>query len=636
MAENRGFSLFNEQKLKWLEKIAGNEFVETWRASAFELDPPVQYIISVFRKIESAAERVEFNELLAKVRAINHPSLLNVIGFTASEAVTARPTIFYEFCSTETLESALKEGSLTVTEKLMVLGGVACASQVVESKGLEMGPVDASNVFLNSEHEPKVCNFGIPKFVFGGKATAPIRAFGELAEKVMQDEEGDEAGSMPGFFVDLCAQCDVCGEKMTFEGIVRSFMSEGFLVRGADAQVAQDYLIKAMSPEFAKKMVIAMFQQAETHKAHVEGLRTDIDFLSDEFRKVRKQLNESCEEDRGMYDVTQEVKCMRQEMAEMRKLLDGFLAPDPRITLPVSFDKIGVFGYLINSQRSPFDRFVIASQSSGDLYSIIDKDNPGNFSSGSGNYEWVQFQFNRPITVNKVMIQSAHRSFMRSWSIVSIDEDGNSKTLYQTTDDPALNGVNFSVTVDITPAKSRIFRIEKMGPNWANTNFIRIKNVEFYSPSEEFEGGVFATLLKQSHGDPHKADVVMTASNFDFRNFHALSPPRSLCTLYDPDNQPWIQFELTKGKIIVEGYRMQQLGAFLFDKWSVHASVDKKNWVLLDRRSGNVGKSPLKVVRCPTTVPYSVFRVVCEMDNSDGDVKLRMRHFDLFGVYLED
>ena len=630
MAEKSGFSLFNDQKLKWIEKISENEWIETWRASAFEQNPPVQFTVSVFKKVMSEEEKAKFNDLVTKSASVTHQSLLKIVGFTSEDAWTSRPTIFYEFCSTETLENAITADSLTTTEKLIIVSGIACAAQLFESKGLDIGPVTPNTVFLNSEHEPKLFNFGIPSFFDDQKS--PIIAFGSLVKTVMEED-----GEMPCFFEDLCAQCESDWvSRMSFEGIVRSFMSEGFLIDGCDPFAFHDYLIKAMSSEFAKKMVIAMFQQSEMHKSHVEELRTDIECLTGQFRRVRKQLTESVEEDRGIYDISQEVKSIRNEMASMKKMLEGFLEPAGHIHLPVSFDKIGIFGYLINSQKSIFDRPVIASQSSGDIYCIINANDPGNFSSGSGNYEWVQFEFKTPITVSSVMVQSAHRAFIRDWSVVAIDDDGHSTTLYQNKQDKRFNGVDKKVTVELPVTTSRIFRIEKMGLNWADTNFIRIKNVEFYAPDGEFENGVFEKLLEKSGGDPHTADVVVTASNFDFRSFHMMSPPRSLCTLYDENNQPWIQFRLTKGKMLVQGYRMQQIAAWQFGKWSLQATVDGKEWVVLDRRSEDVSSSPLKVVSCEVPVPYKIFRVVCEMEKGKGDLKLRFRHFDLFGTYIED
>ena len=641
MSGARGFSLFRDQKLKWKEKLTENGLFETWSAVAFESTPPVPYTVSVFKdRLHHSLTESSFVELVTKASRVQHPSLLKILGFSVSESFTQKPTLFYEFCSNETVERALEENALTTTEKLVVLSGVACASQAFESRGLRIGPVSAASVFLNEKREPRICNYGVIQALSG---TSDIAAFGALVREVMSakednDDERDECVCpvMPGFFVDLYSQCDNDElSKVTFESVVRSFMSEGFIVEGADGWAVRDYQIRVIAPEFSRKMVIEMYQQSITHRANVDRLQTNIDVLSDKLRDVTRSVVQSCTGDRELYDMVQNMKRMRGEVTEMKKTLKRFVDSKRKVTMELAEDKKGIFAYLIESQRSPFDRFVIASQSSGDVYCVIDRNDPNNFSSGSGTCEWIQFEFPAPITVKSVMIQSAHRAFMKSWSVSAINDDNEQTILYKTENNAALNGQGKKVTIDIPVTTSKIFRIEKTGVNWSGTNFARFKNVELYSPDSEFADGVFATLVARAGGDPHRADVIVSASSFDFSSFHILSSPRSLCTLYDEDNRPWIQFELTKGKAIVQGYRMQQLNDFPFDRWSLQGSVNKEDWIVIDRQCGGLTDDPIKLIVCETSMAFRVFRVVSEMEKNDGDVKLRLRHFDLFGVYMD-
>ena len=640
MSVNSGFSLFRDQKLKWKDKLTETCLFETWTAVSLESDPEVHYTISVFKdRLRDSVDQRHFIELVRRISTIQHPSLLKILGFSVSESFTQKPTIFYEFCSSQTAEHALEENILTTTDKLVILTGVACVAQAFESKGMRIGPVSASSIFLSDRHEPKVCNYGVTQLIPG---KSDISAFGALVREMMsikEDTDNDTDGVfpvMPGFFVDLYSQCDNHElSKLTFESIVRSFMSEGFIVEGADGWTVRDYQIRVILPEFSRKMVIAMYQQSTTHKGHIEKLQENIEFLTDKVGDVKKSVSESRAADQEMYDIVLEVRGIRSEMMKMKRTLRGFLRETHNVKIDLSRDGNGIFAYLINSQKSPFDRYVIASQSSGDVYCVIDQKDPGNFSSGSGTREWIQFEFPEPITVKSVMIQSAHRAFLKSWSIVAIDDEGNETTLYETKNDKALNGDGKKATVDVPVTTSRIFRIEKTGVNWAGTNFARFKNVELYSPSPEFSEGVFATLLSRSGGDPHRADVIVSASSFDFGSFHMLSSPRSLCTLYDEDNRPWIQFELTRGLALVQGYRMQQLNNFPFDRWSLQGSLDKKEWFVIDRQRGTKYDNPIKLVKCETSTAFRFFRIVSEMEKDEGDVKLRLRHFDLFGIYMD-
>jgi hypothetical protein len=206
-------------------------------------------------------------------------------------------------------------------------------------------------------------------------------------------------------------------------------------------------------------------------------------------------------------------------------------------------------------------------------------------------------------------------------------------TLYSTKDNQDLNGPGKEVTIDVFPTVSRVFRLDKQGRNWAGTNFVRVKNIELFSDDPDFAGGVFKTLVAQAKGDPHHADVVVSASNFDFQRVHELSPSRSICTLFDQD-QPCLQFEIVNGRVIIQGYRMQQLSGFGFEKWSVQGSNDGAEWIVLDRRDSS-DDMLVKMYRCDTHLAVKFVRLVSEEESDGDDVKLRLRHFDVFGIYLD-
>ena len=109
---------------------------------------------------------------------------------------------------------------------------------------------------------------------------------------------------------------------------------------------------------------------------------------------------------------------------------------------------------------------MVFSQSNGDIYCIIDPDSPGYYSSGSGEYEWVQFEFQELISVVLFKIKSAHHG------------DWNETILYKKKDDQTLNG---EITFNFKAIEAKRFRIEKFRENWVGTNFMLIKNFEFYS-----------------------------------------------------------------------------------------------------------------------------------------------------------
>jgi hypothetical protein len=358
--------------------------------------------------------------------------------------------------------------------------------------------------------------------------------------------------------------------------------------------------------------------------------------VSDIDRKVEKVQQDIAgfrEATRTVAAISDSIRALQEEFKQVKFGLAVYCQPRARVELPLSEELGGIFNYLIAAQKNPFDRKVIASQSSGDVVNIIDPNSTDNYSSSSGETEWIQFEFPQAISVNALRVQSAHRCFLRTWSFLALDHEGGRTELYSVVDDARLNGTGSTVLVNIRATSSKIFRLEKRGLNWGGeTNFFRVKNIELFSEDPNYIGGVFKTLVGRVN-DPHRAAVLVTTSNFDFQSYHLKGAKNSLCTLSDKE-QPWIQWELVEGVAVVQGYRLEQLHSFLLEFWSLQASTDAVTWNILDRRAGEQGTALLRVFPVKSFTPWKYFRIVYEAPGEAGDIKLRIRHFDIFGVYL--
>lgn len=643
MAEDE-FSEFEGRRLSFTEQLVEDDNFESWIAT----DGEKQYIVTVLSEpFEDSSREQKFTEVLTKLSTIQSPTLLPIIGFTASNPASGLPTIFYECSSRKPLEPFLKPNDqLSNTEKLIIISGVVAAAQTLEGNGVDVGPLSPESVLLDDAKEPCLFNYGLTEIIDDDCDESSIVSFGTLimqvmATKIRDDSSDDDDSSdseqipiMPGFFVDLYSQCDEDSEiQLSFEDVLRLFMSEQFIIPGADASAVHAYQIRVVSLDFSKKMVIEIYQQSEIRKAQCDELQSVVDYLTEELETAKSDADDFANEERKTQKMIEEKESLSRELDNLSYLLRCFMKPGCKVDIPLSAEKMGIFGYLVSSQKYACDKFLVASQSSGDVYCIIDENSKDNFSTGDGEVEWVQFEFPKPISVCSVKIRSAHRSFMKNWSILAISESGKTRTLYEAKDEPGLNGKGKEMIVDVPATQSKVFRIRKTGKNWAGTNFARIKHVELYSEEPEYCGGVFKRLLERCGGDPHKAAVLVTASNFDFRSFHKLYPRRSLCTLYDTD-KPWIQFEITRGRAIVHAYRMKQHAEFRFDKWSLLGSNDGVTWATIDRQNGKRPRDPLIIVECRCNIPYQMFRIVSDMPLTD-DLKLRIAHFDIFGIYLE-
>ena len=639
------FSEFQGRKLVLDEQLVDEPELETWIAR----DSEAKYVVTVLSEpITDPSRQQIFIDTLSRMSNLRSQTLLPILGFTLCDPFSNLPTITYEFCSDQTLEELLNPNDqLTNTQKLVILSGIVAAAELFEGNGLDIGPLSADAVFLDSANEPKLVNCGLARLIDEDCDDSVIGSFGALILQVMatkiKDESSDDEDSsdseripiMPEFFVDLYSQCDEDSEAyLSFGDILRLFMSEEFIIPGADARAVHAYQIKVVSREFSKKMVIEIYQQSEIRRAQCDEMQSVVDYLTEELDSVKSDAEEFANKDRNIEKMKEERDKLMREMSDISYLMKCFTKEGCKVNIPVSAERIGIFGYLVASQKPSRDKFVVASQSSGDLYRIIDEHTTDNFSTGCDECEWVQFEFPKPISICSFKIRSAHKSFMKNWTITAISESGKQRTLFTATDEQGLNGPGKEMIVDVTATSSKVFRIQKTGLNWEGTNFARIKHVEMYSEEPEYCGGVFKTLLSRCGGDPHKAAVLITASNFDFSHFHKLSPSHSLCTLYDLD-KPWIQFELTRGRVAIQGYRMQQYKDFMFSRWSLLGSNDGTNWKVIDKRNERVAKSPLRIINCTCDIPYRIFRIVSDMPNDDHCLKMRIRHFDIFGIYLD-
>ncbi|KAH0795830.1 TKL family protein kinase [Histomonas meleagridis] len=365
------------------------------------------------------------------------------------------------------------------------------------------------------------------------------------------------------------------------------------------------------------------------------ALNEKVNDLTEEITELKEQFARYQQEDHDFKVQAYKIQELEKLVFDAVNVLNTYSFMKNELHIPLSMTDGGIFSYLINSQETVFSRSVIPSQSSGDVYCVINKNDPGNFSTGSSTKEYIKFLFPYPIRITGFSIQSSYRSFLRTWKVKTYDEDGDPTTIFRTKNDQSLNGEDkkLDITLDKVITTNKV-KIIKKGYNWSKTKFVRIKNFELFSDQPEFIGGVFANMIKRANGDPHRADVYITSSNFDFRRFHKLSPSHSLCTLNDADSS-WFQCELTKGKAVVQGYRLQFLSSFPITKYSIQGSNDLENWTVLDRVSTTKGETALLVVReCHSMQPFKYIRFFNEMVLEEK--KLRFRHFDIFGVYLPE
>ena len=495
-----------------------------------------------------------------------HPLLLPISSFSFNnndDGEKGNLTVVYKLPENcEKMESICNIYNFSKSNSSIIAFGVASLFQAIEKTKLFNSKLDLSYILVNEKFEPFVVLLGISEF-----GESLYKLYFSLLNKIIGDDN---------YINSFKKEMDNYLKEDVFDRIIQEiFFSSKF---NTDDENVENYHKRLLSKDLAIKLWRGLNQDNLT-------LNKKINNLSDEIERLKEQFGQFQQEDHNYKAQEYSIQELKNTVLHSVALMNTYAFTKNELKIPLSLKNAGIFSYLINSQETKFEKLVVPSQSSGDLYCIIDSQSSDNYSSGSSTKEYIKFEFPNPIRVNGFKIQSAHRSFLRTWKLKSVDDyDDTEEVIFKTKDDHSLDGVNKELIVHFDePITSSIFIIEKNGVNWSNTKFFRVKNVEFFSDQPQFRNGVFKTLVNEAGGDPHKADVYITASSFDFKRFHKLSPSHSLCTLNDPQSS-WYQFELTKGKAIVQGYRIQFLFDYLINKFTLKGSNDMKHWNVIDRQ----------------------------------------------------
>lgn len=298
----------------------------------------------------------------------------------------------------------------------------------------------------------------------------------------------------------------------------------------------------------------------------------------------------------------------------------------------------GILGMLKKKEKSPFDPLFVASQSSRYIYDIINPfNNEGVFgtSNDKNNKFFIEFSFEKPITVNGMKIFTANKRFPRSFDI---EVDGILVSSIK--DAIELYDENKDVVVYFDPVKASKVRFIQTGPNWDEDNYyLHIKRIELLSPEEQYSKGIFETLIRNSeHHDPQRCGVVISSSIFDLNSFHMLNSTNNVDTLNLKDQ--WFQVEITQGKVILDGFRLKRYGRHKMRNYKIICTDDDgkpmSEWTTLieinEQKSGEhkdldvyefeKSSDPVKFIRIVQTGPT--------WSNRDY---LSFYHFDLFGKY---
>lgn len=162
-----------ERVLKPGERIGGFQVLEVlgaggmavvYKSLQLSLNRPVALKILNSRFSRDPAFIQRFEQEAGALAALNHPNIVNVIDKGQAE------NLYYfvmEYVPGTSLDKAIIEGHLTISDYLIIIMGIRDALTYVHSRGIVHRDIKPANILLSDEGRVKVSDFGIAHIAWG-------------------------------------------------------------------------------------------------------------------------------------------------------------------------------------------------------------------------------------------------------------------------------------------------------------------------------------------------------------------------------------------------------------------------------------------------------------------------------------
>lgn len=358
----------------------------------------------------------------------------------------------------------------------------------------------------------------------------------------------------------------------------------------------------------------------------ITDINDDLKEKSDDIMSIKENVLNANDQ---ILKYSKEMENMNINNAELIKRVYNYF------TCEVSQTGKGILNELKQREKNKFEPLFIPSQSSDDIYCIIDPNNDkGKFETNCGNF-FIEFELENKINIIGIKLTSSNRWFPKSFNI---EIDGILHKSVKNANE--LNGEYKEMEIRFKCIKGKKLRII-FTSNWnQNPKFIELKKIEIISSEEKYSKGVFWTFINECKTyDPHKSHIYISSTRFDFNSFFLLDAEYTICT--GSENNPWFQIELTQGIAILTGFRLKRYFYSKMKEYKIIATenFDKpiENWILLfeiNEKSENEHEDPFIYKFSTPSPPIRFVRLVQTGGNWKNELLLQFNHFEIFGTYF--
>lgn len=587
------------------------------------------------------------------------------------------------------------------TTRQIILAGIARGMMYLHSHNIIHRDLKPGNILLDKDFHPHITDFGLSKYLdpmnTRSQSKLDCGTTVYMAPEVIQDDSYNNKADVYAFGIimyevltelqpypkyiqglatDYQIKSDVInGKRPSFDqtsirSSFRSLIEQCWSQNPSERPSFADLFDKLSNYKEGQNKGEKIDENDESNNYCLEDVDPDtfreyIEVITKDYEKSDTTVNRSDSSD--MAEILNQLKkqqaaidSLQKEVVSLREKNHEFetVLSNNRLKIDASYSRCfghsyeaklnlkennGIFSYLKTQETDKFDRLFIPSQSSNDIYNIIDPNTKDVYCSGSEGNFFVEFQLKEEVTIVSIKIKSSIFCFPKSFDILI-----NNEVCASTKHAEELNGIEKELTFKIPSKRGKFIKIKQTGPNWdksepSEKNFFSLKNVELYSTDSKFNGkGVFETFINESEShDAHDCGVFIDAERLAFDSFFDVNSKERSINTHNQKNS-FFQIHLKKGAVIINGFRLRKTSTRSVKTFMVVASDDVNKpldeWnVLYDVNESSLSQNIiLNIHETKMSPPVRFVRFVQTGLNWSGDRFLQFFHFDLFGYYIDN